>query len=69
MIYDLIYLGAESDVDEPSGGEISEEVSGNEDEDGNKKRKKLPKKKKLNQKYAPYYLLWKLYANLLCLGN
>jgi len=42
--------GAESDVDEPSGGEISEEVSGNEDEDGNKKRKKLPKKKKLNQK-------------------
>ena len=57
MIYDLIYLGAESDVDEPSGGEISEEVSGNEDEDGKKKRKKLPKKKKSNQKYAPYYLL------------
>jgi len=38
--------GAESDVDEPSGGEVSEESLNSGNEDGKKKQKKLSKKNK-----------------------
>jgi len=40
--------GGESDIEEPSGGELSDESLGSEDENG-KKKKKLPRKKKSKQ--------------------
>lgn len=48
------YIGAESDVDEPSGGEVSEESLNSGNEDGKKKQKKLSKKNKSKKTYFCY---------------